>query len=156
MYSIFGGHVFGWIISIDRCRNMLRIEEIGSGTINLVIRCDLHIYFDEKVDNCLCYVTLSTPIFLNAPCRILKFWMYSCSKFVRNLTRFIGTEPGNNISIYWQYAEPTTKHTQNKQKTNACDQSCWMLAQWLVFLVLFTGAQFFDFAKLWVQAIIHP
>lgn len=32
--------------------------------------------------------------------------MYSCSKFVRNLTRFIGTEPGNSISIYWQYAEP--------------------------------------------------
>ena len=48
------------------------------------------------------FLTLSTFIFLNAPCKILKFWMYSCSKFVRNLTRFIGTEPGKSISMYWQ------------------------------------------------------
>lgn len=50
--------------------------------------------------------TLSTLIFLKAACSILKFCMYSCSRFVRNFTRFIMTEPGKSMSMYWQYAAP--------------------------------------------------
>lgn len=65
--------------------------------------------------------TLSTFIFLNAPCSILKFCMYSCSRLVRNLTRFMGTELGNSISIYWQYAAPIERETGNVFHICLCD-----------------------------------
>lgn len=44
--------------------------------------------------------TLSTPIFLNAAWRILKFWIYSCSRLVLNLILFTTTLP---VTEMWNY-----------------------------------------------------
>ena len=39
-------------------------------------------------------------------CRNLKFWMYSCSRLVLNLTFFKVIDPGKSMSMNWQYAAP--------------------------------------------------
>lgn len=51
---------------------------------------------------CVCVLTLSTFILLNAACRTLKLWMYSCSSFELNLIFFINRQPGNSMSMNWQ------------------------------------------------------
>jgi hypothetical protein len=54
------------------------------------IQCLIFIFLQNN--NSLIF-TLSTDIFLNAAWRILKFWIYSCSRLVLNLILFMTTLP---------------------------------------------------------------
>lgn len=51
-------------------------------------------------------LTLSTLILLKAAWRTLKLCINSCSSLAWNLTFFRRIQPGNNMSMNWQYAAP--------------------------------------------------
>lgn len=58
-------------------------------------------------------LTLSTFILLKAAWRTLKLCINSCSSLAWNLTFFRRIQPGNSMSMNWQYAAPV------KQKSTA-------------------------------------
>lgn len=55
--------------------------------------------------------TLSTFILLKAAWRTLKLCIYSCSSLAWNLTFFRRMQPGNSMSMNWQYAAPAKHKT---------------------------------------------
>lgn len=63
-------------------------------------------------DNMIRRLTLSTLILLKAAWRTLKLCIDSCSSLAWNLTFFRRMQPGNNMSMNWQYAAPG-KHRHN-------------------------------------------